>query len=120
MKHQKIAIRLFVMFTILLIGCNHKSGDHNLGNIHGVKKEGTVKIESSNTNMVDQNTIPPFKELDSLIRLLNKNFAFSETCLKVRLIEGLAAKYCVYERSERPGKLLEERDRLISIAKIKI
>jgi len=37
--------------------------------------------------------------------------------LKVRLIEGLGAKYSVCEKTERSEKLLQEENRLISIAK---
>lgn len=41
----------------------------------------------------------------------------SNSCLKVRLIEGLGAKYSVYQKTERSEKLLQEENRLISIAK---
>ncbi len=117
-------------------------------------------MPSSNANVMDQSTIPPYKDIDSLVRLLDKKFAFSEvkkldsicsgsdgdlteylssititlfddhlndfvgyfqinpmSCLKGRWVEGLGAEYSVYERTERSEKLLQEENRLISIAK---
>ncbi len=62
----------------MLISCSNKSGNKDLGDIQGVKKKDALKIQPSNKNVIDQNTISPYKRVDSLIRLLNKNFTFSE------------------------------------------
>jgi hypothetical protein len=157
----KTIVYLLLIFQLLISGCNSKPDNQSTDNLDPMKKD-TVAIQSLSVNVVDQAAVSPFKEVDSVVQLLNKNFAVAdlrkleticsrsdselseylgsvavdvlndhldefleylqrnpESCLKRRLIVGLAEKCSVYEKSERPGKLKEEQERLISVAKIK-
>lgn len=158
----KTKIYLLLIFQLLAFGCNNKPDSQNSADNLDAMKKDTVEIQSLSSNVADQAAASPSKEVDSIVKLLNKKFAASElreledlcsrsdgqlseyldvisvdllndhldgflaylqhnpeSCLKRRLIEGLAENCSVYEKSERPGKLKEEEDRLVSIARIK-
>ena len=156
----KTIVYLLLIFQLLAPGCNSKLDNQSIDSLDSMKKD-TVAIQSLSANVVDQAAASPFKEVDSIVQLLN-NFAVAdlrkleticsrsdselseylgsvavdvlndhldefleylqrnpESCLKRRLIVGLAEKCSVYEKSERPGKLKVEQERLTSVAKIK-
>ena len=159
MKNLKRIIPGFLFLLCLAFGCQNHSGDH--GPVHTLIQinKGTIEINTSSADTVDQNIISLFKEVDSLVRLLDKNFAFSDlreleqicvgsdgeltealdgiavdflsnhlanfleylqnrpnSCLKKRVIEGLAGKYSAYGSAERLKKLDAEQKYLIAIA----
>ncbi|HMI02691.1 MAG TPA: hypothetical protein VK541_09430 [Pedobacter sp.] len=158
----KTTVYLLLIFQLLVFGCNNKPDNQNSADNLDAMKKDTVAIQSLSSNVVDQGAVSPFKEVDSIIQLLNKKFVVAdlrkldgicsrsdgdlseyldavavdllndhldgfleylqrnpESCLKRRLSNGLAGNCSVYEKSERPRKLKEEQDRLVSIAKIK-
>lgn len=124
-------------------------------NLKGDSSQGFSE-RANNDNAVDERTITPYRQVDSLIRSINKNFnlpdvklleeicstsdgdlaesfgniskrlfesnlsdftqyfgANPNSCLKKSLIYSLGADLFVYEKTARPGKLLDEQERLI-------
>jgi hypothetical protein len=159
MMKFKTIVYLLLIFQLLVLGCNNKPDNQSIDNLDSIKKD-TVAIQSLSSDVVDQAAVLPFKEVDSLVQLLNKSFAVAdlrkleniclksdgelteyldvvavdllndhldgfleylqrnpESCLKKRVIEGLTVKYSAYAKAERPGKLREEQELLIFVAK---
>jgi len=157
MKNLNKAIQLFFVLQLLIFGCTNESKKHNLV-ISGdtLTKQQKLKIP----NVIEQDSIRPYKQVDSIYSVLKKRFNFYEvrkldslcllsdgdltelldgltvdifnnnlkdfseyliqnpkSCLKIRLIEGLGNNYSVYKKDERKVKILEEKDRLIALAK---
>lgn len=77
MKNLKSIILGLIILQCLAFGCRNSSGRQSPIDTLGSIKTDTAEILTSSENTIDQNTISPFKEVDSLVRLLNKKFAFS-------------------------------------------
>lgn len=77
MKNLKRIILGLVILQYLAFGCHNSSGRQGPVDALGSIKTDKPETLMSNANTIDQNTISPFKEVDSLVRLLNKKFAFS-------------------------------------------
>lgn len=78
MKNLKYIIHLLFIFQLLVLSCDSKSKNQNMEDSMETKQNESTQVPSSNTNVIDQSTLPPYKNIDSLVRLLDENFAFSE------------------------------------------
>jgi hypothetical protein len=77
MINLKSTICLLSVFQILVLGCNNRPDKQHLEDSLDSIKKDTVEIQSSGTNVIDEKTVSPYKEVDSLVRLLNRNFTFT-------------------------------------------
>ena len=78
MKDLKYIIHLLFIFHLLVLGCDSKWKNHNTEDSRDIIINESIQVPSSKINVIDQSTLPPYKGVDSLVRLLDENFAFSE------------------------------------------
>jgi len=78
MKNLSHILHLLVIFQLLVSGCDNKSRNQDVRNRLNTIENEWRQAPSSNGNIIDQRTLPPYKNVDSLVGLLDKNFMFSE------------------------------------------
>lgn len=69
-------IHLLFIFQLLISDCENILGNRNIDNSSDTIKNEITPLPSSNTNVIDQSSVQPYKGIDSLVRIINKNFVF--------------------------------------------
>jgi hypothetical protein len=79
MRNLREMMNVVFILQILVWGCGNKPMNQNSGNSVDTIKKETIEVQSSDANTIDQSTLSPYKDVDSLVRLLAiNNFAFSD------------------------------------------